>query len=104
VIASYVDPQGHERAFDIGCLGDFQSLLAEACTSVLLEHENGSSLAFSSSGPSAFLVWTDPLHYVYSWQGPAADALASVRAYVESGWPTAGSVRFTHDGTSTEPD
>jgi hypothetical protein len=104
VIASYVDPEGEEHAFDIGCLGDFQSLVAEACASVLLEHENGSSLAFSNGGPLACLVWTDPLRYVYSWQGPAADALECVRVYVETGWPTGENVRFTHDGTSPSPD
>ena len=99
MIASFVDADGTERAFDIGCLGDFQSLLAEAGTSVLLEHENGSSLAFSASPEDAFLVWTDPMHYVYSWHGVAADALDCVRAYVETGWPSAERVRFTHDGT-----
>lgn len=98
MIASYVDPQGEERAFDIGCVDDFRLLLAEACTSVLLEHENGSSLAFSGNAGVTFLVWTDPVQFVYSWKGPTADGLACVRAYVETGWPTAEHVRFTHDG------
>ncbi|MFL6172580.1 MAG: hypothetical protein ACJ716_06770 [Marmoricola sp.] len=99
MIASYVDPQGEEHGFDVGCLDDFQALLAEACTAVLLEHENGSSLAFSGSAAVTVLVWTDPVRYVYSWQGPTGDALSCVRAYVETGWPTSEQVRFTHDGS-----
>ena len=102
MIASYVGPDGAERAFDVSCLGDFQSLVAEACTSVLLEHENGSSLAFSGSESGAFLVWTDPMHYVYSWQGEREHALACVRTYLETGWPTSEHVRFSHDGTGPD--
>ena len=99
MIASYLGPTGEELAFDVACLGDFQSLVAQACTSVLLEHENGSSLAFSGDDAGVFLVWTDPLRFVYSWQGAAADAHDCVRAYLETGWPTSERVRFTHDGT-----
>ena len=98
-MASYVDPQGDEHAFDVGCLDDFQSLLDEAGTSVLLEHENGSSLAFSGNAAMTFLVWTDPVRYVYSWHGATTDALTCVSAYVETGWPTSEQVRFTHDGS-----
>lgn len=99
MIASYVGPEGEERAFDVSCLGDFNALVAEACASVLLEHENGSSLAFSGKASAAFLVWTDPLRFVYSWHGPVEDALECVRAYLETGWPTSDQVQFTHDGT-----
>jgi hypothetical protein len=100
VIASYLGPEGAELAFDVGCLGDFQSLVAEACAAaVLLEHENGSSLAFSGDGSTVVLVWTDPLRFVYSWQGATDVALDCVRAYLETGWPTSEGVRFVHDGT-----
>jgi hypothetical protein len=102
VIASYVTPDGEERAFDIACLGDFESLVAEACTSVLLEHENGSSLAFTGDAAEALLVWTDPLRYVYSWRGPRQHALDCLRAYLETGWPTSAHVRFTNDGTGPD--
>jgi hypothetical protein len=98
VIASYVDGDGRERAYDLACLGDFEVLVDEARCSVLLEHENGSSLAFSG-GATAFLVWTDPLGYVYSWQGDRDVALACVRTYRETGWPRTEQVRFTNDGT-----
>lgn len=99
MIASYVDGAGHERAFDVACLGDLVTLVEEARCSVLLEHENGSSVAFSSSGTRTFLVWTDPLGNVYSWQGDDEIALTCVRTYLETGWPGSERVRFTHDGT-----
>ena len=99
MIASYVDEQGRERAFDVACLGDFNALVEEARCSVLLEHENGSSVAFSSGETTAFLVWTDPVGYVYSWQGDRVHALECIRTYLETGWPRSEQVRFAHDGT-----
>ncbi|RNL78360.1 hypothetical protein EFL95_04450 [Nocardioides marmorisolisilvae] len=102
MIASYVDQEGEERAFDVACLGDFNALVDEARCSVLLEHENGSSVAFSGGESVAFLVWTDPLGYVYSWQGEREHALACVQTYLETGWPTSEAVRFTHDGSSPD--
>lgn len=99
MIASYVNREGEELAFDVACLGDFASLVDEARCSVLLEHENGSSLAFSGGDTGAFLVWTDPMGYHYSWQGPEAHALDCVRSYLVHGWPASERVRFVHDGT-----
>lgn len=99
MIASYLGPGGEELAFDVACLEDFRSLVAQAGVSVLLEHENGSSLACTCAEERAFLVWTDPLHHVYSWQGPEELALECVRAYLASGWPSSDQVRFVHDGT-----
>lgn len=98
MIASYVGVDGQERAFDVACLNDFNALVEEARCSVLLEHENGSSIAFSAGESTAFLVWTDPLGFVYSWQGDRADGLCCVQAYLATGWPRSDRLRFTSDG------